>query len=160
MPAAAADETCDVENMLDEVVILSVSPVESAFNWDRGDLLSYGDGDAGTYPTGQLEVKFNDINTAFNITHYDVIATPSDDPGVSETLGIDEVVTSVNRPSDVGSVVTATLDLQPGTNYDIDVVAFFYSVQVSPNQSNQDSLGATTFLSPPFLGGGVVSRHS
>ena len=51
--------------------------------------------------------------------------------------------------------MTATLDLQPGTNYDIDVVAFFYSVQTSPNQSNQDSLGATTFLSPPFLGGGV-----
>ncbi len=70
-------------------------------------------------------------------------------------MGIDEVVTQVDRPSDVGSVVTATLDLQPGTNYDIDVVAFFYSVQTSPNQSNQDSLGATTFLSPPFLGGGV-----
>ena len=76
-------------------------------------MLSYGDGDAGTYPTGQLEVMFNDINTAFKITHYDVIATPSDDPGVSEELGIGEVVTSVNRPSDVGSVVTATLDLQP-----------------------------------------------
>ena len=155
VPAAAADQTCDVENMLDEVVILSVTPIESAFTWDRGDLLSYGDGDAGTYPTGQLEVQFNDINTAFPITHYDVIATPSDDPGVSEELGIDEVVTSVNRPSDVGSVVTATLDLQPGTNYDIDVVANFYSVQISENQSNQDSLGATTFLSPPFLGGGV-----
>ena len=155
VPAAAADQTCDEENMLDEVVILSVTPIESAFTWDRGDLLSYGDGDAGTYPTGQLEVQFNDINTAFPITHYDVIATPSDDPGVSDQLGIDEVVTSVNRPSDVGSVVTATLDLQPGTNYDIDVVANFYSVQISENQSNQDSLGATTFLSPPFLGGGV-----
>jgi hypothetical protein len=155
VPAAAAGQTCDEENMLDEVVILSVTPIESAFTWDKGDLLSYGDGDAGTYPTGQLEVKFNDINTAFNITHYDVIATPSDDPGVSDSLGIGEVVTSVNRPSDVGSVVTATLDLQPGTNYDIDVVANFYSVQISENQSNQDSLGATTFLSPPFLGGGV-----
>ena len=137
------------------MVILSVTPIESAFTWDKGDLLSYGDGDAGTYPTGQLEVQFYDINTAFNITHYDVIATPSDDPGVSDALGIDEVVTPVDRPSDVGSVVTATLDLQPGTNYDIDVVANFYSVQISPNQSNQDSLGATTFLSPPFLGGGV-----
>ena len=157
VPAAAAGQTCDEENMLDEVVILSVTPIESAFTWDRGDLLSYGDGDAGTYPTGQLEVQFNDINTAFPITHYDVIATPSDDPGVSDQLGIDEVVTSVNRPSDVGSVVTATLDLQPGTNYDIDVVANFYSVQISENQSNQDSLGATTFLSPPFLGGGVAA---
>ena len=70
-----------------------------------------------------------------------------------------EVVTSVNRPSDVGSVVTATLDLQPGTNYDIDVVANFYSVQISENQSNQDSLGATTFLSPPFLGRWCRRRH-
>ena len=34
-------------------------------------------------------------------------------------------------------------------------MANFYSVQISPTQSNQDSLGATTFLSPPFLGGGV-----
>ena len=68
---------------------------------------------------------------------------------------LSEVITQVDRPSDVGSVVTATLDLEPGTNYDIDVVSYFYSVQTSPNQSNQDSLGATTFLSPPFLGGGV-----
>ncbi len=157
VPAVAADETCNDDQMLDEVVILSVSPVESVLTWDKGDLLSYGDGDAGTYPTGQLEVMFNDINTAFKITHYDVIAIPSDDPGVSAELGIGKVVTSVNRPSDVGSVVTATLDLQPGTNYDIDVVANFYSVQISPTQSNQDSLGATTFLSPPFLGGGVAA---
>ena len=118
-------------------------------------MLSYGDGGAGTYPTGQLEVQFNDINTAHRITRYDVIATPSDEPGTSEELGIGEVTTQVNRPGDVGSVVTATLDLEPGTNYDIDVVAYFYSVQISANQSNQDSLGATTFLSPPFLGGGT-----
>ena len=111
VPAVAADETCNDDQMLDEVVILSVSPVESVLTWDKGDLLSYGDGDAGTYPTGQLEVMFNDINTAFKITHYDVIAIPSDDPGVSAELGIGKVVTSVNRPSDVGSVVTATLDL-------------------------------------------------
>ena len=81
---------------------------------------------------------------------------PSGDPGTSKELGIGEVTTQVDRPSDVGSVVTATLDLEPGTNYDIDVVSYFYSVQTSPNQSNQDSLGATTFLSPPFLGGGVA----
>ena len=43
---------------------------------------------AGTYPTGQLEVQFNDINTAHRITHYDVIATPSDDPGTSDALGM------------------------------------------------------------------------
>jgi hypothetical protein len=155
VPAAAADETCADENMLNEVRIISVTPLESAFTWEADDLLSYGDGDAGTYPVGQLEVQFADINTAFNITHYDVIATPSDDPGTSDALGIDEVTTAVERPSEVGSVVTATLDLEPGTNYDVDVVAFFYSVQISPNQSNQDSLGATTFLSPPFLGGGI-----
>ena len=157
VPAAAADQTCDDDRMLDEVVILSVTPLESAFTWDASELLSYGDGDAGTYPTGQLTVEFNDINTAHNITHYDVIATPSDDPGTSDALGIGEVTTQVNRPSGVGSVVTATLDLEPGTNYDIDVVAFYYSVQISANQSNQDSLGATTFLSPPFLGGGIAS---
>ena len=157
VPAAAADQTCDNENMLEEVYILSVTPQESAFTWDASELLSYGDGAAGTYPTGQLEVQFNDINTSFTITHYDVIATPSKDPGTSKELGIDEVTTQVDRPSDVGSVVTATLDLEPGTNYDIDVVAFFYSVQISPNQSNQDSRGATTFLSPPFLGGGIAS---
>ena len=44
VPAAAADQTCDEEKMLDEVVILSVTPIESAFTWDKGDLLSYGDG--------------------------------------------------------------------------------------------------------------------
>ncbi len=156
VPAAAADQTCDDEKMFDEVVILSVTPLESVFTWDASELLSYGDGKAGTYPTGQLEVKFNDINTAHKITHYDVIATPSSNPGTSKELGIDEVVTKFDRPRDVGSVVTATLDLEPGTNYDIDVVSYFYSVQTSPNQSNQDSLGATTFLSPPFLGGGVL----
>ena len=159
VPAAAADQTCKKDQMLNEVVILSVTPLESVFTWDASELLSYGDGGAGTYPTGQLEVKFNDINTAHKITHYDVIATPSNEPGTSDNLGIDEVTDQVNRPGDVGSVVTATLDLQPGTNYDIDVVAYFYSVQISPNQSNQDSLGATTFLSPPFLGGGIDSTN-
>ena len=155
---AAADQTCKKDQMLDEVFIVSVTPLASVFNWDASELLSYGDGAAGTYPTGQLAVEFNDINTAHTITHYDVIAKPSNDPGTSGTsdaLGIGEVVTSVNRPGEVGSVVTATLDLQPGTNYDIKVVAYFYSVQISPKQSSQDSLGATTFLSPPFLGGGV-----
>ena len=159
VPAAAADQTCKKDQMLDEVVILSVTPLESAFTWDASELLSYGDGVASTYPTGQLTVEFNDINTAHTITHYDVIATPSDDPGTSEGLGIEEVTTQVNRPSGVGSVVIATLDLEPGTNYDIDVVAYYYSVKISPNQSNQDSLGATTFLSPPFLGGGVSSAN-
>lgn len=155
MPTAAASQTCKDDQMLDEVVILSVTPQESVFTWEASELLSYGNGAAGTYPTGQLEVQFNDINTAHRITHYDVIATPSNDPGTSDALGIGEVTTQVNRPGDVGSVVTASLDLEPGTNYDIDVVAYYYSVQISPNQSNQDSLGATTFLSPPFLGGGA-----
>ncbi len=155
VPAAAADEVCDDAQMLDEVEILSVTPMEAAFSWDTDDLLSYGDGKAGTYPTGQLEVVFRDINTSYKITHYDVIATPSDEPGTSAELGIDEVVTEVDRPSSVGSTVTAILSLEPGTNYDIDVVANYYSVQTSPNQSNQDSLGGTTFLSPPFLGSGV-----
>ena len=31
VPAAAADEVCNDDQMLDEVVILSVSPVESVF---------------------------------------------------------------------------------------------------------------------------------
>jgi hypothetical protein len=159
VPATAADQTCDEKNMLAEVDIISVTPLESVFTWEADDLLSYGDGDAGAYPVGQLEVMFSDINTLFNITHYDVIATPSDDPGTSDALGVDEVVTSVNRPREIGSAVTATLDLEPGTNYDIDVIAYFYSVQVSPNQSNQDSLGGTTFLSPPFLGGGIAGDH-
>jgi hypothetical protein len=158
VPAAAADQTCEDDKMFDEIVILSVTPIESVLSWDASELLSYGDGAAGSYPTGQLEVQFNDINTSHKITHYDVIATPSGDPGTSKELGIDEVVTQVDRPSDVGSVVTANLDLEPGTNYDIDVVSYFYSVQTSPNQSNQDSLGATTFLSPPFLGGGVALK--
>ena len=159
VPAAAADQTCKKDQMLDEVVILSVRPLESAFTWEASDLLSYGDGNAGKYPTGQLEVEFNDINTAHTITHYDVIATPSNEPGTSDALGIGEVVGQVDRPREVGSVITETLDLQPGTNYDIDVVAYYYSVKISPNQSNQDSLGATTFLSPPFLGGGIDSRN-
>ena len=154
VPVAAA-KTCDDKNMLDEVDILSVTPLESAFTWDASDLLAYGDGDAGTFKVGQLEVQFADINTLFEITHYDVIATPSDDPGTSDELGIGEVVTAVDRPREVGTTVTATLDLEPGTNYDIDVVAYFYSIQISPNQSNQDSISAITFLSPPFLGGGV-----
>ena len=155
VPAAAADEICRDKQMLDEVQIVSVTPHESARTWVASELLSYGNGAAGAYPTGQLEVRFRDINTAHTITHYDVIATPSDEPGTSEELGIDEVTVEVDRPRDVGSLVITTLDLEPGTNYDIDVVANFYSVQISPNQSDQDSLGGTTFLSPPFLGGGV-----
>ena len=155
VPASAAGATCDDANMLELVEILSVAPVESSFNWETDDLLSYGDGDAGTYSVGQLEVQFEDINTLFNITHYDVIAVPTDEPGASNELGIDEVVKTVDRPSEVGSKVTTTLDLEPGTNYVIDVVAMYYSIQVSPNQGKQDSLAATTFLSPPFLGGGI-----
>ena len=158
VPAAAAGQTCDDANMLAEVEILSVNPLESTFTWEAFDLLSYGDGEAGTFSVGQLEVRFEDINTRFNITHYEVIATPSDEPGTSEELGVEEKVTSVNRPSEVGSTVTATLELEPGTNYAIEVVAYYFSVQVSPNQSKQDSLAATTFLSPPFLGGGTVAN--
>ena len=159
VPAAAADQTCDEDNMLNEVEILSVTPLESVFTWEADDLLAYGEGDAGAYPVGQLEVMFADINSLFNITHYDVIATPSSDPGTSDALGVDEVIMSVDRPREIGTNVTATLDLEPGTDYDIDVVAYFYSVQISPNQSNQDSLGGTTFLSPPFLGGGITGDH-
>ncbi len=156
VPAAAADEICHDDQMLDEVEILSVTPLEYSFSWDASELLSYGDGAAGTYPTGQLEVVFRDINTAYKITHYDVIATPSDEPGVSKELGIDEVVTEVSRPGNVGSTVTAVLDLEPGTNYGITVVANYYSVQTSPEQPDQDRFSGTTFLSPPFLGGGVA----
>ena len=159
VPATAADRTCDDANMLDQVVILSVTPLESVFTWEADDLLSYGEGKAGTYTVGQLEVQFEDINSLFKITHYDVIAVPTDDPGTSDALGIDEVVTSVDRPREVGSTVTTTLDLEPGTNYAIDVVAYYYSIQVSPNQGNQDRLAATTFLSPPFLGGGIAGEH-
>ena len=156
MPAtAAADQTCSKDKMLDEVLILSVNPVKSTLNWTAADLLSYGEGEAGTYPTGQLEVKFNDINTPFRITHYKVTATPSGEPGTSKELGVKEKDTEVARPSEVGSTVTAVLDLEPGTNYDVDVVAYYYSIKVSPEQSNQDSLGGTTYLSPPFFGGGI-----
>ena len=154
VPAATAGNTCAEERMFDEVVILSVTPVESSFHWDASELLSNGKGEAGKYTTGQLEVKFSDINTAHRITHYDVIATPSSDPGTSKDLGIEEEVTRVDRPNEVGSTVTAVLDLEPGTNYDINVVANFFSVQTSPKQGKQDSFSATTFLSPPFLGSG------
>ena len=57
VPAAAADEICHDDQMLDEVEILSVTPLEYSFSWDASELLSYGDGAAGTYPTGQLEVE-------------------------------------------------------------------------------------------------------
>ena len=154
IPAATASKTCAEERMFDEVVILSVTPVESSFQWDASELLSYGNGKAGKYTTGQLEVQFNDINTEHNITHYDVIATPSSEPGTSKELGIEEKVTRVDRPSEVGSTVTAVLGLEPGTNYDINVVANYYSIQTSPKQGRQDSFSATTFLSPPFLGSG------
>ena len=155
VPASAAGDTCDDANMLAQVEILSVTPLESSFNWETDDLLSYVEGDAGTYSVGKLEVQFEDINTLFNITHYDVIATPSNEPGTSAELGVDEKVITVDRPREVGSIVTATLDLEPGTNYTIDVVAMYYSIQISPNQGKQDSLAETTFLSPPFLGGGI-----
>ena len=34
VPTAAASQTCKDDQMLEEVVILSVTPQESAFSWD------------------------------------------------------------------------------------------------------------------------------
>ncbi len=157
LPVKAEGKACSDEQMLGQVVILSVTPVKSNFTWNVDELVSFGEGKSGTYPNGQLEVKFNDINTGHRITHYDVIATPSDEPGTSKEYGVEEEVVKFDRPVEVGSTVTAVLDLEPGTNYDVDVVAYHYTVQISPNQSNQDSFSGTTYLSPPFFGSGTSS---
>ncbi len=157
VPTAAADEVCD--DMLPAVEIKSVTPVESAFTWKADDLLSYGSGATSVYPTGQLEIRFKDVNTTSKITHYTVFATPSDEPGTSKELGAKEKVFKVDRPRQMGSEVTVTLDLEPGTDYQVDVIAYYYSVRISQEQKEQDKLSATTFLSPPFLGAGVLEEY-
>ena len=78
-----------------------------------------------------------------------------DDPGDSDELGVEDYESSelIARPAVVGSTITEVLNLEPGTKYYVNVYAVNHNtVQISPNQRDQDSSSATTLLSAPFLG--------
>lgn len=166
-PALGANKTCHDNQMLPQVRITEVAPATSSMVWDSSKLLYFGDGEANTYSVGQLVVKFRDINTEFDFDGYKIVATPSDDddtnePGTSDNLGVDEETRYVGRPSNVGSEVSTTLNLEPGTKYYVTVVAInrlslsdtrVDALEISEAQSNQDSSSGVTLLSPPFLGG-------
>ena len=166
-PALGANKECHDDQMLRQVRITEVAPATSSMVWDKSELLYFGDGEADTYSVGQLVVRFRDVDTEFDFDGYKIVATPSDnsdsnEPGTSDDLGVDEETRYVDRPSTTGSVVTTTLNLEPGTKYYVTVVAInelslsttsVDALEISEAQSNQDSSSGVTLLSPPFLGG-------
>ena len=153
LPSAAADE-CSSSQMLDEVEIVNVEAKAAPASWSAQDLVNFDyDGDIDN---GLLEIVFKDIPTDFEFDGYIIEAVPGDDdPGNSESLGVDDYMSSslIARPSIVGSTVTEVLNLEPGTKYYVTVYAVNHNtVQISPDQRAQDSSSATTLLSAPFLG--------
>ena len=153
LPSAAAGE-CSSSQMLDEVEIVSVAAKEAPASWSAQDLVNFDYG--GDIENGLLEVVFKDIPTDFEFDGYIIEAVPGDDdPGNSESLGVEDYKSSslIARPSVVGSTVTEVLNLEPGTKYYVTVYAINHNtVQISPDQRAQDSVSATTLLSAPFLG--------
>ena len=153
LPSAAADK-CTSSQMLDEVEIVTVMAKEAPASWSAQDLVNFDyDGDI---ENGLLEVVFKDIPTDFDFDGYTIVATPGgSDPGNSEEKGVKAYTSSslIARPAVVGSTITEVLNLEPGTKYYVKVYAVNHNtVQISPNQRNQDSSSATTLLSAPFLG--------
>ena len=164
-PALGANKKCHDNQMLPQVRITGVAPATSSMVWDSSKLLYFGDGKADTHSVGRLVVRFRDVNTEFDFDGYKIVATPSDgnnEPGASKDLGVDPETRYVDRPSDVGSEISTTLNLEPGTKYYVTVVAInelnlsttrVDALEISEAQSNQDSSSGITLLSPPFLGG-------
>ena len=104
----------------------------------------------GRVETGQMTVVFKDLDPALPFEHYLVIATPVSK--LSEDLKIPEVKEGLRRTPDPDGLVRHHLNLEPGTEYSVEVYATAPGY-VTKLSSKPDYKAATTLLSPLYFGG-------
>ena len=97
----------------------------------------------------------------------DGVAQPRHDAetfnGRPAAVGVEAQSVAVPRPAAgmMGDVVTVNLNLEPGTKYDITVIAINQGdIAISEAQANQDTVSATTLLSAPFFGAYEVYKDT
>ncbi len=100
--------------------------------------------------TGQMIVVFRDLDPALPFDHYLVIATPVSK--LSEDLKIPEVKEGLRRTRDPDGLVRHHLNLEPGTEYAVEVYATAPGY-VTLLSGKPDYESATTLLSPLYFGG-------
>ncbi|MCE2468558.1 MAG: hypothetical protein J4G06_11180 [Caldilineaceae bacterium] len=100
--------------------------------------------------TGQMTVVFKDLDPALPFEHYLVIATPVSK--LSEDLKIPEVKEGLRRARDPDGLVRHHLNLEPGTEYAVEVYATAPGY-VTLLSGKPDYKAATTLLSPLYFGG-------
>lgn len=104
----------------------------------------------GRVQTGQMTVVFRDLDPALPFEHYLVIATPVSK--LSEDLKIPEVKEGLRRTRDPDGLVRHHLNLEPGTEYAVEVYATAPGY-VTLLSGKPDYKAATTLLSPLYFGG-------
>ncbi|MXZ43285.1 MAG: hypothetical protein F4Z18_16380 [Caldilineaceae bacterium SB0666_bin_21] len=104
----------------------------------------------GRVQTGQMTVVFKDLDPALPFDHYLVIATPVSK--LSEDLKIPEVKEGLRRTRDPDGLVRHHLNLEPGTEYAVEVYATAPGY-VTLLSGKPDYKAATTLLSPLYFGG-------
>ena len=106
--------------------------------------------DQGRVQTGQMTVVFRDLDSDLPFEHYLVIATPVSK--LSEDLKIPEVKEGLRRTPDADRLVRHHLNLEPGTEYAVEVYATAPGY-VTLLSGKPDYESATTLLSPLYFGG-------
>ena len=104
----------------------------------------------GSVQTGQMTVVFKDLDPNLPFEHYLVIATPVSK--LSEDLKIPEVKEGLRRTPDADGLVHHHLNLEPGTEYSVEVYATTPGY-VTLLSGKPDYESATTLLSPLYFGG-------
>lgn len=148
MQEQAVKSESNSQYMLEEVDIVRVAAKESPALWNVQDLENSES--ARDFESGLLEVSFKDIATAVYFDGYIIEAKPvgPNYKGVADYKSPFVIA----RPPIVGDTVTEILSLHPGTKYHVTVFAVVNNtVQISPNQRNDDDNSVTTLLSAPFL---------
>ena len=131
---------------------LPVEIVDLIVDWDGRtetfrDVMVF---EQGRVETGQMTVVFKDLDPALPFEHYLVIATPVSK--LSEDLKIPEVKEGLRRTPDPDGLVRHHLNLEPGTEYSVEVYATAPGY-VTKLSSKPDYKAATTLLSPLYFGG-------
>ena len=104
----------------------------------------------GRVQTGPMTVVFKDLDPALPFDHYLVIATPVSK--LSENLKIPEIKEGLRRTPDSDGLVRHHLNLEPGTEYAVEVYATAPGY-VTLLSGKPDYKAATTLLSPLYFGG-------
>ena len=104
----------------------------------------------GRVQTGPMTVVFKDLDPALPFDHYLVIATPVSK--LSEDLKIPEIKEGLRRTPDPDGLVRHHLNLEPGTEYAVEVYATAPGY-VTLLSGKPDYKAATTLLSPLYFGG-------